>query len=233
MNHRELAVVQGWADTRATLAAWNRAPFGVFARWVALSTLIACALLVSVAAVALVSTPDPTGLDLPGVYAPGDLTQVLTIFGRNSTVLALHAMACLAGFIAKSSLPREAEGYSGSWRWVHDKAGPAAIAFVAGATLFSLATQSYALGGRLSTLAAQMDVGTAWLLLGLTPHALPELVAIFLPLAAWLVAARAQAWDQLLAATLVTTAIALPVVLAAAAVEVFVTPEVLRALHFV
>jgi hypothetical protein len=58
-------------------------------------------------------------------------------------------------------------------------------------------------------------------------------MALFLPLAAWLLAARAKAWDQLLAATLATTAIALPVVLAAAAVEVFVTPEVLRALQLV
>ena len=78
-----------------------------------------------------------------------------------------------------------------------------------------------------------MDVDAVRLLLALTPHALPELVAIFLPLAAWLVAARARAWHQLLAATLVTTTIALPVVFAAAAVEVYVTPEVLRALHFV
>lgn len=233
MNHRELAVVQGWSDTRATLAAWNGAPFGVFVSWVRLSALIACALLASIAAVAAASTPDSLPIALPGLYSAGDMSQVWTIFGRNSVVLALHSMACLAGFIAMSSLPREAEGYRGWWRWVHDKAGPAAVLFVAGATLFSLATQSYALGIRLSTLAGQLEVAPSLLLLALTPHALPELVAIFLPLAAWLVAARAKVWDQLLAATLATTAIALPVALAAAAVEVYVTPEVLRALHFV
>ena len=233
MNHRELAVVQGWPETRATLAAWNRAPFGVFARWVGLSALIACALLACIAAVAAVTPPDEIRIDLAGVYGPAGIPEVLTIFGRNSVVLALHSMACLAGFIAMSSLPREAEAYRGWWRWVHDKAGPAAVVFVTGATLFSLATQAYALGGRLSTLTWQMDADAGWLLLALTPHALPELVAIFLPLAAWLVAARVHAWHQLLAATLVTTTIALPVLLAAAAVEVYVTPEVLRALHFV
>jgi uncharacterized membrane protein SpoIIM required for sporulation len=58
-------------------------------------------------------------------------------------------------------------------------------------------------------------------------------VALFLPLAAWLLAARAEAWNELLAATFATTAIAFPVVVVAAVVEVFVTPEILRALHFV
>ena len=96
--------------------------------------------------------PDAARAPRP-LHAAATMSDVWTIFGRNLLVLALHAMACLAGFIAKSSLPREAEGYSGSWRTVHDHAGPLAIAFVAGATLFSLATQSYALGSRLSTLA--------------------------------------------------------------------------------
>ena len=233
MRHRELALVDGWSDTRATLARWNDAPWRVLGSWVALSTAIAALLLVAVAVLGSTLKADPTPLDLPGVWRPGTMGEVWAIFGRNLLVLALHSMACVAGFIAKSSLPREAAAYSGWWRRVHDKAGPAAIAFVAGATLFSLATQSYALGSRLATLGWQLDVSPVLFLLALVPHALPELTALFLPLAAWLVAARAQAWDQLLAATIATTAIALPVVLAAAAVEVFVTPGVLRALHFV
>ena len=56
---------------------------------------------------------------------------------------------------------------------------------------------------------------------------MPELTALFLPLAAWLLAARRGAWDELLAATFVTTAIAIPVIIAAAAVEVWVSPHVL------
>ena len=233
MNHRDLALVEGWSDTRATLATWNRAPLRVLGSWVALSTAIAIALLASVALLGSTMRSDYWPLELPGVWRPGTMDDVWMVFGRNLLVLALHSMACVAGFIAKSSLPREAEAYKGWWRWVHDKAGPAAIAFVACATLFSLATQSYALGSRLATLGWQFDTPPALFLLALVPHALPELVALFLPLAAWLVAARAQAWEQLLAATIATTAIALPVVLAAAAVEVYVTPGVLRALHFV
>ena len=53
-------------------------------------------------------------------------------------MLALHAMACVAGFMAGASLPLAAEGYSGWWRRVHDRAGKLAMAFVAAATLFSL-----------------------------------------------------------------------------------------------
>jgi hypothetical protein len=233
VNHRELALVQGWSETRATLVAWNRTPFSIVPAWLGLSAAIAALLLVCVGVVGYVVEPDPTRLALPGIYAPADMGDVWAIFGRNLLVLALHSMACLAGYIAKSSLPREAQAYSGRWRAIHDVAGPAAIAFVGCATVFSLATQSYALGGRLSTLSWQMDVAPAELLLALTPHAVPELMALFLPLAAWLIAARARAWDQLLAATIATTAIALPVVLAAAAVEAFVTPEILRQLHFV
>ena len=51
---------------------------------------------------------------------------------------------------------------------------------------------------------------------------------MFLPLAAWIIASRRQEWDQLLAATFVTVAIAAPVLVASALVEVYVTPHLLR-----
>jgi uncharacterized membrane protein SpoIIM required for sporulation len=127
-------------------------------------------------------------------------------------------------------LPLEAERYSGTWRWVHDKAGPLAIAFVSAATLFSLLTQSYALGMAASTLAEQGGISPGLLLIGLLPHALPELVALFLPLAAWIIASRRGLWHQLLAATFVTVMLAVPVLVASAFVEVYFTPGVLRAL---
>ena len=62
-------------------------------------------------------------------------------------------MACVAGFMAGSSLPVVAEGHHGRWRRVHDHAGRLAMAFVAAATLFSLTTQAYALGITASDLA--------------------------------------------------------------------------------
>jgi hypothetical protein len=233
VNGRELAVARGWADTRATLRAWNRSPLPVLAAWVPLSLTIAAALLAVVWAVATVSEPDSFTLILPGVQREATAGDALAIFGRNLLVLALHALACLAGFIAKSSLPLEAEDHTGAWRWVHDHAGPAAIAFVTAATVFSLATQAYVLGGVLATLAPQFDTTPAIVLVTVAPHAVLELTALFLPLAAWMVAARSGAWHQLMAATFATTALALPVLAAAAVIEVIVTPRIIHALHFV
>jgi len=137
-------------------------------------------------------------------------------------------MACVAGFIAGSSLPLQAEHHDGWWRTVHEKAGPAAIVFVAAATTFSLCTQAYVLGNEAATLSQQLEIGRATLMLTLLPHALPELVALFLPLAAWMLASRREAWNELLAATLVTTLLAAPVLVLAANVEIFVWPRLLR-----
>ena len=227
MNGHDLAVVQGWADTRATLRAWNAAPFAVLGRWLVLSLAICVALLGAVLVVASLSTPDATGLLLPGVNSEAAWDDVGAVLFRNSLVLALHSLACLAGFIAKSSLPIEAASYRGRWRAIHDFAGPAAIVFVTGATVFSLCTQAIVLGNGLTTLSAQLGMSPGGLLAVLSIHAVPELVALFLPLAAWLVAARAGAWEQLMAATIVTTTIALPVLGIAAVVEVFLTPRFL------
>jgi hypothetical protein len=149
---------------------------------------------------------------------------------RNSLVLALHAMACVAGFIAGSSLPQSAAQRSGISRFVHDKAGPLAIGFVACATTFSLITQAYVLGGGVSTVSAELGISRGLLLIALLPHALPELVALFLPLAAWLVASRRGDWHKLLAATFVTVAISAPVLVVSALVEVYVSPHLLLAL---
>ena len=60
--------------------------------------------------------------------------------------------------------------------------------------------------------------------MGLLPHAIPELVVLFLPLAAWLIASHKDRWDELLAATAVCVAVAVPVLLATAAIELWVSP---------
>ena len=225
--YEQLALVRGWSDTRIALRAWRARPAATFAPWLAGSLAVALLLLLATYVVALLSTPDATAWKLIGFGQSGEWRDYLFIVYRNSLVLALHAMACVAGFIAGSSLPLVAQGHSGWWRRVHDHAGRLAMAFVAGATLFSLATQSYALGANASTMAADRGMSPALLLVGMLPHALPELCALFLPLAAWILASRRGAWHELLAATFATSAIAAPVLLAAAAVEIWVTPHVL------
>ena len=229
MNPRERALAQGLSDTRAALQRWNGAPGPVVGRWALCSLAVACGLLYLVWAVSHRVTPDTSRLLLPGLNQPADVAAAAHVLARNSLVLALHAMACVAGFIAGSTLPAQVERHRGLSRWVYEHAGPAAIAFVAAATLFSLATQSYVLGSDAATLARQLGIGQATLILTLLPHAVPELVALFLPLAAWLVASRARRWNELLAATVATCALAAPVLVLAAAVEVWLWPHLLRA----
>jgi hypothetical protein len=229
IRSEELAVVQGWQDTRATLEEWRRHPLRPLARWTAGALAVSAALLTATWLVAIVSPPDPSGAIFPGVYGEAGWRDYRYVLIRNGLVLTLHALACVAGFMAGSALPVVAEGYMGWKRWVHDKAGPLAIAFVVCATLFSLATQAFVLGGDMATLAKELELSPAVLLACLLPHALPELTALFLPLAAWTLASRRGAWKELLAATFATTAVAIPVLLASGAIEVWVTPDVIRA----
>jgi Stage II sporulation protein M len=225
----DLVLVQGMHDTKQALARWNREPWRVLGPWLGLSVLIAFALVLAIYAVARLSTPDPTVFATPGYNVPAGLEDYLQVLFRNSLVLALHALACVAGFIAGGSLPLAAEHRSGLSRRIHEKAGPLAIGFVVCATLFSLATQAFVIGGTASSIAAHVGVGPGTLLLALAPHALPELVALFLPLAAWMIASRRGEWRELLAATFVTVAVAVPVLLAAAAIEIWVSPHLLAA----
>jgi hypothetical protein len=227
---QELAFVRGWEHTRATLRRWRARPLATLAPWALGALAIAALLLTATWIVAILSTPDP------GFWAPtGNSTwdEYAFILYRNGLVLALHAMACVAGFVAGSSFPHAATGEEGFAcqatlrERVHDHAGRLAMGFVAAATLFSLGTQAYALGLLASSAADAHGVSPSLLMVSVLPHAVPELAALFLPLAAWLLASRRQAWDELLAATFVTTAVAVPVVLGAAAVEVWLSPLVL------
>jgi hypothetical protein len=227
MHTENMALVQGWADTRDALRRWSARPGHSLRPWALGSLAIALLLLTLTWVIATASNPDLTRVYFPGLYSPAELGDFGFILYRNGLVLALHAFACVAGFMAGSSLPQVAEGYSGVWRWIHDKAGPLAIGFVVAATLFSLTTQAWALGSSAATLSAQLHVSPAVLLMGLSLHAVPELFGLFLPLAAWTIASRRGAWNELLAATFVTVAIAIPIVVAAAAIEAWVSPRVL------
>jgi Stage II sporulation protein M len=230
VQRSDLALVRGLADTRATLAVWNARPWPVVGRWTGGALAIATLLLAVVWFIAELSVADPGPSSFLARNDEPALAAVVQVVARNTLVLALHAMACVAGFIAGSSLPAEARRRSGASRWLHEKAGPLAIAFVVAATAFSLVTQSFVLGQGMATLGAQLGISPALLLVGLLPHALPELVALFLPLAAWMIASRRRDWHELLAATVVTVMLATPVLVAAAFVEVYVSPGVLRTL---
>ena len=227
MRAQDMVLVQGMRGTRETLAGWNRNPWPVLKAWLGAALAVSIGLLTAVWVIAAVSPSDPTPLTLPGLHTPADFHDVVQVLLRNSLVLALHAFACVAGFIAGSSLPLTAQRYSGTWRWIHDRAGPLAIGFVVGATTFSLMTQAFVLGGGAATIAGSLGVTPATVLVGVSLHAVPELTALFLPLAAWVIASRREHWHELLAATFVTVAIAVPVLVVAAFIEVYLSPHLL------
>jgi hypothetical protein len=225
MKADSLAVVQGWPHTVLTLRRWRRTPWPVLGAWALGSLFVTAALLGATWLVAATAVPDPTRHSYPGITVPATVADFRHILGRNFTVLALHALACVAGFMAGWVRPGEERSRT------QQHAGPLAIIFVTAATLFSLLTQANALGHIAADVSYQLGVAPGKLMLAILPHALPELFAVFLPLAAWSVASRRGAWHELLAATLATTAIAIPLIVFAAWVETYVTPGILTRLH--
>jgi hypothetical protein len=223
------AFAHGVRHTRATLYEWQRNPWAVVGRWVAGSAIAAVGLLASVLVISSLAKRHGIVVLRPP-FVVGDGGDVAWVLGHNLLVLALHAMACVAGFIAGSSLPLQAQHRQGISRWVHEHGGRLAIAFVIAATTFSLSAQAYLIGRALGGVAGYLGVSPGLVLLSVLPHALPELIALFLPLAAWIMASRRGQWEQLLAATFVTVAIAVPVLLVSAVFEVYVAPHVFTAL---
>ncbi len=215
-------------DTRGALLRWNADPWPVLRGWLAGALAVAVALLAGVWLVAELSPVDLTPLIVPGLSAGADPGDVANVLWRNSIVLALHATACVAGFIAGSSLPLSAARRTGLSRWVHERARPIALGWVVAVTAFSLLTQALALGLIGAQLAHQLDISPATLLATVLPHALPELVALFLPLAAWTIAGRRDEWSDLLAATFTTVAVAIPILIVAASWEIYVWPHLLE-----
>ena len=229
MDGNQYVFSTGMEATRGTLARWNEAPWRSIRGWLVLAYGIAIALLGATWLFATIITPDVTPYEIPGLDGETGLANILGVLFRNSIVLALHATACVAGFIAGASMPIAAAQRTGLSRWVHVRAAQFAIFFVSAVTLFSLSTQALGLGFQGSTIAFQLGLSPGELMVTVLPHALPELVALFLPLAAWLIASRRGEWDQLLAATLVTVLIAIPALVSAALIEVYLWPHILEA----
>jgi hypothetical protein len=231
MDASAYAFVHGIKSTRGALSEWQDRPGPVLRRWLAGSLAASVLLLAAIWIVAAVTPVSEASIRLRRPpFIVGDRADVVRILVGNLLVLALHAMACVAGFIAGSSLPLQARYQTGWRRTIHERGRPAALAFVVCATVFSLSMQAYSIGTSAAHVAFALNVSDGLLLLGLLPHALPELVALFLPLAAWIVASRRGEWDRLLAATIVTVALAVPVLVVAAVWEVYVAPRVLGSL---
>jgi hypothetical protein len=229
MDANEYAFVHGMRSTRTTLERWQREPLPILSAWLIGAVLIGVALLTCVLAVATNIEPDVGFGYIPPRPDGIEAEYTASLIASNGLVLALHAVACIAGFIAGSALPLSASKREGISRWVHERARPVAFAWIVSVTAFSLIAQAIALGVIGSTLADTAGISPAMLVLTVLPHALLELTAVFLPLAAWTIASRRDEWDQLLAATAVTVLVAIPMLLASAVWEVQVWPHLLRA----
>jgi hypothetical protein len=225
----DLVLVSGMRNTRVALGRWNEDPWPVLRVWFGGALAVASGLLFAVWLIAARSPVDLSRVAIPGLTEDPEFGDIGHLLLRNSLVLALHAFACVAGFIAGSSLVLSAETKSGFSKLVHEKARPIAFAWVTLVTCFSLITQAYALGLTGAQLADQLAISPALLVATILPHAVLELVALFLPLAAWTIASRRNQWHDLLAATLVTVAIAIPMLVCSALWEVFVWPRILGA----
>ncbi len=197
------------ADRARRCAAGRRAPGSRAAEWALGSLVVAVALLAATWYVAVLSRPDPTPYAFPGLTRPAHVGDFLFVLYRNGLVLALHAHGL------RRRLHRRLAALPGS--------GPRAERAHARATPAAARSPSWpprrcsrcprrprARHAAPRDLSAELGVSPLVLLATLTPHALPELFALFLPLAAWLLAGRRGAWDELLAATLATTACAVP-----------------------
>lgn len=228
MDANQFVVVHGMRQTRSILERWGDDPWPVIRTWLLGSCLIALGLLTAVMVAASVMTPDFGFHYGPTIGAGPSPQLVLEVLGRNSLVLAFHAVACIAGFIAGATLPLSAARRTGFSKFIHEKARPIAFAWVIAATCLSISIQTVALGLVGATIAWDEHISVPLLMLTALPHALLELTAVFLPLAAWTIASRKGEWDQLLAATMVTVAIAIPMLIVAATWEVYVWPDILH-----
>jgi len=126
-----MALAQGMRETRGALAEWRENPRPVLRAWFHGGFAFAFALLSAVLIVGTIVQPDFTPLSIPGVDYPADLGDHLAVIFRNGLVLALHGVACIAGFIAGSSLPLQAQHMTGWKRVIHERARPFAFACAA------------------------------------------------------------------------------------------------------
>lgn len=221
------ALAAGLGDVRESFARWNRDPGAVVRVWLGTSMLVGIALLLATWLLSL--RIDPDTVEAIRTFDHLDpRSDAIHLVRRNSLVLLMHALICFAGYMALTSMPIVAQGYTGWKRTLHLAAGPIAIVFVTSMTISSFALQAWTLGNAAPAIASAYGMGTAQLLALVSVHALPELAAVFLPLGAWLVLARRRAYEDLLAGSVFSTAVAIPLLVIAAITEVWVTPRLLE-----
>jgi hypothetical protein len=209
------------------------APESQVRQWFRVSAVIVTIMLVGVA---VVSTLLPADIGVGHRSLLFDLNQgigdAIDVFARNMLVLGIHLGACLVGAI----VGREFAPAPATWgvvgklhRPVPDWLGQASLIYALSVTLFSVALQTTGLGFSLADISAASNVPSTRLLLLVLPHAIPELIAVFLPLGLFLIQARRHQLRPLRAWSWQAFWIAVPILIVAALWETFVTPLVMHA----
>jgi hypothetical protein len=204
------------------------ASWGEVARWAAVAATVAALLLGGVALVALHTRGRYLdGIDSELLVRHHVFGDALYVFRRNLLVLGIHLCACWIGAIlgrpyrpAPESLGRLGRLH----RPVPDWMGRAALLWALLVTLLSVGVQALALGRLLADISVAADIPRLQLLVLVLPHAVPELLAVFLPLGLFLLEAHRGRLERLGLWSLQAAAIALPVLMCAAAIETYVTP---------
>ena len=195
MNTENMALVQGWDDTRAALRAGARGPRTSLRPWALGSLAVA-----SAAAARDVGRRQASPLPTPSSStsrASRDRPTLRRLRLRALPQLARARAARAAPASPASSPARRCRGRraataasgAGCTTWPARWRSPSWSA----ATLFSLATQAWLLGQRPRRSRRAVRRGPGELLAVLSLHAIPELTALFLPLAAWTMASRRKA----------------------------------------
>jgi hypothetical protein len=208
-------------DTRTALRGWVRRPSQLLP-WFGLSAIITAILLLAVYVVSVVATPEATTGKLIAADPSARLSDVVFVVRHNLVVLLLHLMVCFATYLVRRSLPLQAEALPGFQGWIHRHASAPALLVVVALTVSSILLQALSLGHALADLAAQSPLTQAGILVRLLPHALPELLVVFLPLAAALWLEREGRTHDLLAAVVACAVVAMPVILVSAVIEVVI-----------
>ncbi len=213
---------------RLAFAGW-----GEVGRWAAVAAGVAAVLLATVALLAGHDAGDyRVGLSSGLLTRHHDLGDVLYVFRRNLLVLGIHLCACwISAIVGRPHRPAPARlGRLGVLhRPVPAWLGRASLAYALLVTFLSVAVQAIALGRELASLHDASAVPSLRLLWLVLPHAVPELVAVFLPLGLFLLEARRGRLERLGPRSLQAAAVALPVLLLAAVIETYVTPALIIA----
>lgn len=219
----KIALEVGKRETRETLARWLKHPWSTVKPWMTAAVGIALLMFVGAWVISIVVPQTPEQYTPIFTHDNNTFHDMIWILERNLMVLLLHTLVCVAAYLSRRAVPMQAKHFKGVNRWIHEHAGPAAMFVVGGLTAYSLCFQAWELGLTLHDAADTLNMSSSSLLMRAALHGVPELTAIFLPLAACLILGHEKRWNQLAAAAIFTAMFSVPILVATSAIETYIT----------